>query len=92
MSGVSTQVIDFAFDVTPIGDKNCVNLEFQAPEEFVPETLQIFLSGIHLDRGKDYAVQPDNRTFIILLEPNDPTRLNKAPFGDEKLSMNYVRL
>ena len=91
MSANSTQVIKFAFDKIPIGEKDGSNLVFEAPEQFITETLQIYLSGLHLDRGIDYFVDVDNKTFTIILMPSDPTRLNVPPLQDEKFSMNYVK-
>ena len=91
MSANSSQVIDFAYGVTPEGSQNGINLTFKAPEKFLPETLQVFLSSLKLTRGRDFDVQSDNETFVIILDPNDPTRLNVPPLQFEKFELNYVR-
>ena len=92
MSGVSQQVIQFAINETPIGNKDGVNLVFQATEEFAEGTLQVFLSGINLDVGDDFEIGNDNKTFTIKLNPNDPTKLNVPPLQFESFRINYVKL
>lgn len=89
---VASQVITFATNRPPIGMKNGVNLVFEAPEDFDPDTLQIFLSGLFLDLGLDYTIANDNKTFTIVLEPSDPSRLNVAPMQNESFRLNYIRL
>lgn len=90
MSATSTQVIDPAIGVSPIGLRNGVNLIFRAPEKFRPETLQVFLSGLYLT-SEDFKIETDNETFIIVLEPSDPTRLNVPPLQYENFRLNYVK-
>lgn len=92
MSGVAQQAIFFATGVAPVGSKNGNNLIFEAPDVFDPETLQVFLSGLFLSLGLDYTIENDNKTFTIVIEPNDPDRLNKAPLQNEPFRLNYVKI
>jgi hypothetical protein len=90
MSANSNQVIKFANSIVPVGVKNGVNLEFKAPEKFLPDSLQVFLSCGNLDKGLDFLVEPDGETFLIVLEPSDPTRLNVPPLQYESFRINYI--
>jgi len=90
MSGVSTQIIRFATNQLPVGIKNGANLVFEAPTEFDPATLQVFLSGLSLIIGNDFIIASDHKTITIVLEPNDPTRLNVAPLQNEPFRLSYV--
>jgi len=87
---VAFDIIEFRKNIIPIGNKNGINLSFQAPEEFDPNTVEVFLSGLFLNKTLDFTIKPDNKTFIIVLEPNDPTRLNVPPLQDESLRINYI--
>lgn len=84
----------------PIGSKDCVNLTFLTAYEFIPNTLEVNLSGIKLngnqsDTHRDYDVITSgvntNRGFTLRLEPNDPNRLNCPPFKDEPLTVSYAK-
>jgi len=84
-------------DVKPIGDKNSVNLEYLLPddEKFVPGSLEVHLSGLKLIGGannpdRDFTERPDQRGFLLRLDPEQPHRLNAPPFQDEPLSINYL--
>ena len=83
--------IDAVWGEPPIGAKNGVNLTFVSPDEFLPGTLQVYLSGLFLDKILDFTVMPDNKTFKIVLAPNSPTRLNVPPLQNEPLNISYMR-
>ena len=87
---VAFEIIEFRKNIIPIGSKNGINLSFQALEKFDPDTIEVFLSGLFLSKNLDFIIQPDNKTFKIVLEPNDPTRLNVPPLQDESLRINYI--
>jgi len=87
---VIQQVVIFKKHILPIGDKDGVNLEFESPERFNPDTLEIFLSGLFLDKNTDFEILPGDQKFRILLEPNEPTRLNCPPLQGEPFTMNYT--
>jgi hypothetical protein len=80
--------------IEPIGDKDSLNLVYETPEEFVVGTLEVFLSGDKLD-PQDFLVTntgPEaNRQFTIVLNPNDPERLNAPPFQNEPLTVSYSK-
>lgn len=78
----------------PAGAKNNLNLDYETQFEFIPGTLEVVLSGISLngnqaDPRKDFVVAAGNKGFTILLEPNDPDRLNSPPRQFETLFVNY---
>lgn len=77
----------------PTGTKNSINLTFITASEFIPATLEVFLSGVHMNPGTDFDIistGPNaNKSFILKLAPNDANRLNVPPFQDEPLTVNY---
>lgn len=78
----------------PVGAKNRVNLSYRLANEFVAGTLEVFLSGIHLngnqgDPDRDFDTHLDNKGFTILLDPSKASRLNRPPYQDESLFVNY---
>ncbi len=90
MGAVANQVIDRKTNVLPIGSKNGVNLSYQTPDKFDPLSLEVFLSGLFLQRDVDYEVQPDNKSFEILVNPAISERLNSPPQQFESFLLNYV--
>lgn len=91
MGATSVQIINRVVNAAPVGAKDGVNLEFTAPDKFDPKSLEVFLSGINLEPITDFVIQPDNKTFEIVLEPNDGGRLNCPPQKDEPFRINYVQ-
>ena len=80
--------------VTPAGSKNNVNLEYFVPDEYIPGTLEVFLSGVRLngnqsDSKRDYTEDSTAKRFIIELDSENQNRLNAPPFQDEGLIVNY---
>lgn len=84
----------------PIGSKNSVNLTFLTQNEFIPGTLEVYLSGLKLngdqtDVERDYTVFSTGpnayQGFVLELEPNDAHRLNVPPFQEEALFVNYSK-
>lgn len=82
----------------PSGAKNRVNLVYETADEFVPNTLEVFLSGLKLngvqtDPERDYTVTTVGplafKQFTIVLAPGSAHRLNKAPYQDEPLLVSY---
>jgi len=89
-ASVSQQVIIRKTNVDPIGSKNGVNLVFEAPDVFDPGSLEVYLSGLFLDRDEDFEVKSDNKTVEIKVDPTNPVRLNCPPQQFEPLKFNYV--
>lgn len=80
----------------PVGLKNAVNLSYDTAFEFIPGTLEVYLSGICLngnqtDADRDYDEKPNAQGFVLLLDANKPHRLNKAPRQFEPLHVNYKK-
>jgi hypothetical protein len=79
-------------NVIPDGLRNGVNLEYTVPggEKFIPGTLEVFLSGLKLTPLLDFVEKVDGTGFTIILEPENPWRLNIPPQQFEPLTMNYL--
>jgi hypothetical protein len=84
----------------PIGGKNSTNLTYTTSFEFIPATLEVFLSGVKLngdqaDPDRDYNIinvgPNQNKGFTLNLDTNKAHRLNAPPFQDEPLSVNYAK-
>ena len=82
----------------PTGLKDSINLTYVTDNEFIPETLEVFLSGIKLngdpsDPERDYDIisvgANTNKGFVLRVETNNPIRLNTPPFQYEPLYVNY---
>lgn len=82
----------------PTGATDSVNLTYITDFEFIPETLEVFLSGNKLngdqtDPNRDYTIitagANANKSFTINTAPGNPNRLNAPPFQDEGLFTNY---
>jgi hypothetical protein len=82
----------------PGGIKNNVNLVYTTAFEFVPGTLQVFLSGLklngdQLDPDRDYDVTTVGlnayKEFTIILAPNKHEGLNSPPKQKEPLYVTY---
>ena len=76
----------------PTGIKNGINLTFTTAFEFMPGSLEVFLSGINLinnGANRDYDVAIDNKGFTILIAPTLSHRLNKPPMQRESFAVNY---
>lgn len=88
------------FNITPTGDKDRVNLTYTVVDEFIPETLVVYLSGDKLngDQGdvdRDFDIittGPNaNKGFTLRLDPEQGHRLNDAPHDDEGLCCSYAK-
>jgi len=80
----------------PTGVKNNVNLTYVVANEYIPGSLEIFLSGIKLngdqtDPDRDYDEDPTNSMFVIRLDVEKRYRLNAPPQQDEGLYVNYSK-
>lgn len=80
----------------PIGAKNGVNLSFATDFEFIPGTLEVFLSGDKMngdvdDPDRDFDEGPDNQSFTIRIDPQKAHMLNCPPLQDEALEVSYKR-
>lgn len=80
----------------PGGTKNSVNLLFTTAFEFIPGTLEVWLSGLKLngkqtDPDRDYDEFVTANGFLLILDPNNPSKLNKAPKQFESLTVNYKK-
>jgi len=73
----------------PVGTKNNVNLEYETEFEFIPDSLEVFLSGMKLIPAVDYIEHLDFQGFTVLVDPQDRYRLNRAPQQGEGLEVNY---
>ena len=79
-----------------LNDQTGCNLHFRTEYEFIPGSLEVFLSGINLngnqsDPRRDFTVDPDNQGFTIEIDPLDRERLNAPPQGGEPFHVNYNR-
>lgn len=75
----------------PSGAKNNVNTQYGTAHEFIPGSLEVYLSGDKLLWGVDFVEDPTFDGFEILLDPNDPVRLNAPPQQFEDLTINYAK-
>jgi len=77
----------------PTGNKNNVNLVYTTTSEFIPETLEVYLSGFKLEVGLDFDViiagPNTNKGFTLKLDAQDASRLNGPPLQNEPLAVNY---
>jgi hypothetical protein len=76
----------------PTGLKNGINLTYTTAFEFIPGSLEVFLSGINLINNgsdRDFDVAIDNKGFTILIAPTLSHRLNTPPRQREPLVVNY---
>ena len=83
-------------NIIPTGIKNRVNLVYTVVEEFIPGTLEVYLSGDKLngdqtDVDRDYNEAGNFKGFTLLIDASKPHRLNAPPFQDESLYVNYVK-
>lgn len=100
MSSLQTKIrkTGRVYCVIPVGVKDGVNLVYQFPDEFLPETLEVFLGGLKLngdqsDPDRDYTVTTTGpnafKEITIEIDPSEPHRLNVAPCPNEELCANY---
>lgn len=82
----------------PTGPKNSTNLTYTTASEFIPATLEVFLSGVKLngdqaDPDRDYDIigtgPNENKGFTLIIDNNKPHVLNAPPFQNEGLYVNY---
>lgn len=83
-------------NVQPIGLRNNVNLTYSTPDEFIPGSLEVFLSGFKLngdptDPDRDYSELVTNNGFILHIDPMKSHRLNSPPKQFESLATNYSK-
>lgn len=71
------------------GLRNGINLTFTVDAEFIPGTLEVFLSGNKLTPILDYTEHSDHQGFDLLTTQNPPWRLKSAPLLSEDLLVNY---
>lgn len=79
-----------ARDETPLGDKNCQNLDYTVSTEFVPGTLEVFLAGLKLKPGVHFVEGGDSQSFSFVLGQKVP-RLKHAPRPHQSISVNYTK-
>lgn len=79
----------------PTGDQNNINLTYTTSNEFLPDSLEVYLSGLKLVPGLDFDIittgPNTNKGFVIKLDPNDSIRLNCPPQQGEPLTVNYEK-
>lgn len=79
----------------PMGDRGCPgDVVFETYHEFIPDTLQVVLSGMVLngdqaDPKRDFTILPGNKSFRIEIDPTDRERLSAAPGDAETFFVNY---
>jgi len=83
------RLLVFRKGVTPTGDRDGVNLEFEVPESFNKNTLEVFLSGLYMEPVVDWEYTTGNK-FKINLAINNPDRLNRPPLQHESFYINYI--
>lgn len=80
----------------PGGAKNNNNLLFTTQFEFIPGTLEVFLSGLKLngnpaDVDRDYEEFVTNNGFEIKINPAKAHTLNRPPKQNEAFTVNYKK-
>lgn len=73
-------VVNFVKNEEPTGVFNGSNNVFLAQNDFVPESVEVFLNGMHLKLLSDYNTS-GNRTIL----------LNIAPSVGETILINYIK-
>lgn len=79
----------------PGGDRGCPgDVVFTTAHEFIPDSLQVVLSGILLngdqaDPDRDFTILPGNQSFRIEIDSSKAHRLNAVPGQDETFFVNY---
>jgi len=85
-------------NIPAIGLKNNVNLVYELPDEFIPDTLEVMLEGITLnsnqsDPTRDVTITVTGpgafKEFTIVLQPDVPNALNQPPCQGESLLVAY---
>jgi hypothetical protein len=85
-------------DETPGGAQNNGNLYYTTQFEFIPDSLEVYLScnrlnGDQSDPDRDYDVittGPDAyKAFQLRLNPNRPEALNRPPLQYENFKVDY---
>ena len=83
---------------TPTGVRNSTNLFYTTGFEFIPDSLEVYLSGNLLngdqsDPDRDYDLVTvgvnKHKGFQLRLNSNKPERLNVPPFQDENFKVSY---
>lgn len=89
------------FNEIPAGDLDNQNLLYTTEFEFIPDSLEVYLSGIRLngdqnDPERDFDIittgANENKGFQLRIEPNKYWRLNGPPLQNESLIVNYNKL
>ena len=83
------RLLVFRKGITPTGTRDGVNLEFEVPESFNKETLEVFLSSLYMEPNVDWEYTTGNK-FKIKLSANNPNRLNVPPLQFESFYVNYI--
>jgi len=80
----------FVFNEIPSEPKNCSNINFTTQQEFISDTIEVFIDGKKLD-SSDFTVGIDNQSFSLIIDPSDRNGLTKPPSSDEIISVNYIK-
>lgn len=75
----------------PTGDIDCSNLDFETSCEFIPSTLEVFIDGVQKQRGVDYSVNVNNKSFTFILQADNGNGLNSPPESTEVVTVNYIK-
>ena len=70
---------------------NCINLDYITAFEFIGGTLEVKIDGSDLDPNKDFLEGPDNKSFSLIIDPDDVNMASCPPFDDETILINYCR-
>ena len=81
---------DFCIQELPGGAIDCNNLSFTTAFEFYPGSLEVYLDGNHMI---ELEVVPgiDNKSFTLVISPDDPRLIGSAPRKSEFIRINYIK-
>ena len=86
-------------NVTPDGDINGTNVDYTLPdnEKYIPGTLEVYLGGRKLcgdqaNPDRDYNETVDMRGFKILIDAENPFKLNVPPCEGEGIELSYYKI
>ena len=70
---------------------DCTRLTFSTLNKFDPKAIDVKLNGrsLTIGAGNDFTLGVDNKSFTLLIDSNDPTRLKEAPESTEEILVTY---
>ncbi len=81
-------VCERIYNESPVGENNCVNLDYQAANVFDPASLIVRLDGHTLDPSQ-YIIGGDNQSFTLVLDLTSSDALHTPLDSTESLKIDY---